>query len=154
MRNSTPAADSADSISTKSRFNPAPLLDGPRLPRELPHHRHALARTESSDVVVGALVLQPKLAHRVARTVGRGHLGSLAEATGVGSPSAIGRSRLCGPFARDGAARARDRPRSHLSAAGAADSAQPERLERRLTIAQPIEPAAHLEPYARRFSGR
>src|SRR6266436_3002584 len=92
MRNSTPAADSADSISTKSRFNPAPLLDGPRLPRELPHHRHALARTESSDVVVGALVLQPNLAHRVARTVGRGHLRSLAEATGVGSPPAIGRS--------------------------------------------------------------
>src|SRR5206468_1623833 len=34
MRNSAPAAHSADNISTKSRFNPVPLHEGPGLRRE------------------------------------------------------------------------------------------------------------------------
>jgi len=49
MRNSAPAANYADNISSKSRFIPAPVLEDPGLPRELLDHLDALAGSHRRD---------------------------------------------------------------------------------------------------------
>ena len=55
IRNLAPAADNADSISTKSRFIDEPILEHPSLKRQLPHHGHTLARCEPCEIVIAPL---------------------------------------------------------------------------------------------------
>lgn len=86
IRNSTPASDSADNISAKSRFIPVSVLERPGLRRELPHHRHPLPRGEPPDVVLAALVLQPQLPGRVVAPIHPVHsrrLQTRGETTGL-----------------------------------------------------------------------
>ncbi len=61
---SAPASDSADNISTKSRFIVEALLECPRLQGELPDHAQALCRARAAQPGVRSRFSHPQLPNR------------------------------------------------------------------------------------------